>query len=422
MLSILHIDMNCFYASCHQAQKPKLRSKPVLVAGNPKKRHGIILTASYEARRFGVKTGMPIWQAQDLCPQGIFIKPNYSLYDDYNRRFMEILKGYTPLVEPFSIDEAWLDVAGCYKIFGDAQTIAENIQKTILNKLQLPCSIGVSTNKLLSKMASDMKKPLGITVIHPEQVPDTVWPLPVKDLIGVGPKVALKLEALNIHTIGDLAKFSRELLRSHFGVMGQGLHAWANGIDKSLVNPHARDAKSIGHSITLPKDVHDMESARGVLLGLAEQVGFRVRCGGYTGRVLAITFRTSDFNTYTRSQTIKPTNLTERIYSAATDLLFRHWDRRLPLRLIGISLSNLSRGYEQISLFDSEEKLKRLNSAVDTIRLRFGPNAVIRARLMLRESPTSRIFTPAQTPAPSVGLPGLSALKAPLRGPGRPLA
>jgi DNA polymerase-4 len=229
MLNILHVDMNAFYASCHQVIDPKLRGKPVLVAGDPKKRNGIILTASYEARKFGVKTAMPNWQAQKLCPRGIFVKPDYDLYVRFSSEVVEILERFTPLVEVFSIDEAWLDVRGCEGLFGDSVSIGKQIQQAITCELGLPCSVGISGNKLLAKMASDLKKPMGLTVIAPEDVPKILWPLPVDELFGVGKHMAEKLKKMNINTIGDLAQVPHSLLEGAFGLNGRYLSLSACG-------------------------------------------------------------------------------------------------------------------------------------------------------------------------------------------------
>lgn len=383
MLSILHVDMNAFYASCHQAKDPALKGKPVLVAGDPKKRNGIILTASYEARRFGVKTAMPNWQAQKLCPHAIFIKPDYDLYVKTSRQVMNILSRFTPLMEVFSIDEAWLDVTGCEGLFGDAVAIAQKIQKAIAEELDLPCSIGVSCNKLLAKMASDMKKPMGLTVLSPEEVPQVIWPLPVEELFGVGHRMAEHLNKMNIITIGDLAQVPEALLQRVFGLNGCYLHLWANGIDDSPVNPHSMDAaKSMGHSTTLPRDVTGFEEAEMVLLSLSEQVGRRVRRENYMGRTVTLTLRDASFGTITRSLTIPYTSTTEDIYTAARKLLRTNWDGKTPLRLLGVSLSQLVKQFEQISLFEEDKKKNKLNEVIDEIKDRFGDGAIFRAKLL----------------------------------------
>ncbi|AEE90771.1 DNA polymerase IV [Tepidanaerobacter acetatoxydans Re1] len=383
MLPILHVDMNAFYASCHQAKDPSLKGKPVMVAGDPKKRNGIILTASYEARRYGVKTAMPKWQAEKLCPQAVFIKPDYDLYLRTSQKVMSILGRFSPQIEIFSIDEAWLDVTGCERLFGDSVAIARKIQAAIAKELDLLCSIGVSCNKLLAKMASDMKKPNAITVLTTEDVPKLLWPLPVNELFGVGRRMAEKLKRMNIKTIGDLAEAPQEFLEKAFGLNGSYLHLWANGIDDSAVNPHSMDdAKSMGHSITLPKDITSFDDAEIVLLFLSEQVGRRVRRENYMGRTVTVTLRYASFDTITRSVTIFYTNSTEDIYNASRKLLYSNWDGKTPLRLLGVSLSNLVKEFDQVSLFDNEDKKRKLNRVMDEIKDRFGDDAIFRAKLL----------------------------------------
>lgn len=403
MLPIIHVDMNAFYASCHQAEDPALKGKPVLVAGDPKKRNGIILTASYEARRFGVKTAMPNWQAKRLCPQAIFIKPDYDLYVRTSSRVMDILGRFTPLVEVFSIDEAWLDVTGCEGLFGDSVTIAQKIQKAIRQELYLPCSVGVSCNKLLAKMASDMKKPMGLTVLAPEDVPQMLWPLPVDELFGVGHRMAERLREMNITTIGDLARVPEELLRQAFGLNGRYLHLAANGIDDSPVDPHSMDsARSMGHSTTLPRDVTGFEEAEMVLLSLSEQVGRRVRRENYMGRTVTITLRDASFGTITRSVTVPYTCATEDIYAAARKLLHAHWDGKTPLRLLGVSLSQLVKEFEQVSIFKEDEKKNKLNQVIDEIKDRFGDGAIFRAKLLKDDGLNERKLGKTANNAPAL--------------------
>lgn len=403
MLPIIHADMNAFYASCHQAKDPSLKGKPIMVAGDPKRRNGIILTASYEARKFGVKTAMPNWQARKLCPQAIFIKPDYDLYVRTSRKVMDILGRFSPLVEVFSIDEAWLDVTGCEKLFGDSVTIAHKIQQSIAEELDLPCSIGVSCNKLLAKMASDMKKPNGITVLPAEDVPQVMWPLPVGKLFGVGRRMVKRLDNMNIKTIGDLAEVPEDLLQKVLGLNGRYLHLWANGIDDSPVDPHAMDnAKSMGHSTTLPKDVTSFEKAEMVLLSLAEQVGQRIRRENYIGRTVTLTLRDASFSTITRSVTGSYTNSTEDIYNIAKILLHSNWDGRIPLRLLGISLSQLVKEFEQVSLFNNDVKKKKLNKVIDDIKDRFGDDAIFRAGLLKNEELNQRKLGRSRNNSPAL--------------------
>ena len=386
MRTIIHVDMNAFFASCHQAENPDLRGKPLLVAGDPKKRHGIILTASYEARRFGVKTAIAVWQAKKLCPEGIFIAPNHSLYLSYSEKILTILKSYTPLVEPYSIDEAWLDVTGSKRLFGSVEEIGHSLQQRILTELSIPCSVGIANNKFVAKMASERQKPNGFTIITPESVATILWPLPVEEMVGVGRKMAPALNEMGVDTIGQLAGMPVRLLTSRFGVMGEILWHLANGRDDSPVDPHSLDtAKSIGHSTTLPHDISNPEDIARVLLDLSERVGRRLRLSGCVTRTVTITVKDQNFASSTRSRTLpEPTSLTETIYHTAVDIFLHQYESWRKVRLLGISLSNLQPQTEgiQLALWDNiDEKLERLTKASDTIKDRFGDYALRRARL-----------------------------------------
>ena len=386
MRAIIHVDMNAFFASCHQAENPAWRGKALLVAGDPKKRHGIILTASYEARQFGVKTAMPVWLAKKLCPHGIFIQPDHSLYLAYSKRILAILRSYTPLVEPFSIDEAWLDVTGSQRLFGSAEEIGRQLQQRILTDLKIPCSVGIAANKFLAKMASERQKPHGFTIIRPHDIPTVLWPLPVEEMVGVGRKIAPALNEMGVETIGQLAKMPTPLLVSRFGVMGEILHQLANGNDDSPVDPQALDtAKSIGHSTTLPRDISDPEDIARVLLSLSERVGRRLRQGGYSGRTITLTVKDQNFITTTRSHTLQEaTCLTETIYQTAQNIYRRHFEPWRKVRLLGVAISNLQVREEgqQLTLWDqSTERLTSLTEAADKIKDRFGDYALQRASL-----------------------------------------
>ncbi|MBS4023440.1 MAG: DNA polymerase IV [Dethiobacter sp.] len=390
MRHIIHVDMNAFFASCHQAENPAWKGKQLLVAGDPQKRHGIILTASYEARRCGVKTAMAVWQARKLCPHAIFVPPDHRLYLDYSFRILEILRSYTPLVEPFSIDEAWLDVSGCERLLGTAADIGRDLQFRIEQELNIPSSIGISCNKFLAKMASERRKPRGFTEIRPEDVPAVLWPLPVGELVGVGRKMAPKLAEMGVETIGQLAAMPVRLLESRFGVIGEALHRLAHGRDDSPVDPAALDdVKSVGHSITLPADINNPEDVAAVLLDLSERVGRRLRHGDYMSRTITLTVKDHNFVTTTRSRTLtEPTSLTDVIYQTAREIYHRSFEPWRKVRLLGISASNLSKpeNGHQLRLFDSGgERLNLLTKAVDRVRDRFGEDALMRARLYGKE-------------------------------------
>lgn len=252
---VLHLDMNAFYCSVHSADEPELyKGKATAVAGSVEKRKGIIVTCSYEARALGIRTGMTVREAQRIAPDLILISPNFELYRQYSKGFMKIAYQYTPIIEQVSIDECYLDITGS-KLFGTPLEIAQMIQMKIAQELCLPCSIGIAPNKLLAKMASDMKKPNGITILRRRDVPDVLWPRPCQDLFGIGAKTSEKLKKLHIHKIGELAKADEQLLLKTFGVMGSWLKDAANGLDYSPVKSERERSKSIGHTTTLPADL-----------------------------------------------------------------------------------------------------------------------------------------------------------------------
>lgn len=389
---VLLVDMNSFFASVHQALDPSLRGKPVVVCGDPEKRHGIVLAASYEAKKYGLKTGMVNWEAKNLLPHGIYVKPHYAKYMDFSVRNLNIMKDFSPLVEPFSIDEAFIDVTGCEKLFGDAVEIARQIKERIAREVGVLCSVGIGPNKLVAKVAADMQKPDGLTVVNKEDVPRMLWPLPVKDLFGVGRRTEKKLLNMNIHTIGELANFSPQLLEKRFGVIGRVLYLSANGIDYSPVDPHSLDVvKSVGNQITLSRDYQGYEQIKGVILGLAEQVGHRVRLGGYVGKTVSLTLRDTELISHSWSASFPAyTDLTEDIYQLALRLLYTNWSSWQKVRLVGVSLSNMIKNqYEQMDLLGHREKLRQLNRACDGIVERFGSHSIVRAT-SLTESFTYR--------------------------------
>ncbi|EEG78526.1 DNA polymerase IV [Dethiobacter alkaliphilus] len=386
MRQIIHVDMNAFFASCHQAQNPQWQGKPLLVAGDPQKRHGIILTASYEARKFGVKTAMAVWQAKKLCPQGIYISPDHKLYSAYSKRIMAIMEDYTPLVEPFSIDEAWLDVTGSARLFGTTEEIGRLLQQRILDETGIPCSVGISGNKFLAKMASERQKPQGFTILWPRDVPEVLWPLPVEEMVGVGRKMAPALHEMGIETIGELAAMPLRLLVSRFGVAGESLHHLANGRDDSPVDPTVFDTvKSVGNSLTLPRDINDPEDVARVLLKLSEKVGRRLRQSGNVARTVTLTVKDQNFVSVTRSRTLhEPTGFTDVIYKTAVDIHQKQFEPWRKVRLLGVSVSNLlpADGGVQLSLFGaSEERMENLTRVTDRIRDRYGDTVIGRARL-----------------------------------------
>ncbi len=400
---IFLVDMNAFFISCETSRNPSLKGRPAAVAGDPKYRSGIILAANYEARKFGVKTTMLIHEAKRLCPGIIIVPPDHEFYRKKSREVMDILSGYTPVIEQNSIDEAWLDLTGCTSLFGEPVEIAEKIMNEIHDKLGLWCSIGISENKFLAKMASEFKKPMGITEIWVEDVKEKIWPLPIRQMYGIGGKTEEKLNSMGIYKIGDLANSNRKMLVKVFGKYGDELYRLANGIDLSPVcqQPH-RSNKSISRSTTLPRDIVDIESAKTVLLELAEEVGAEVRRCGYKGRTVSITIKYGNFHTITRQKSIQPTCLTKDIYKTGVSILEENWDARRPVRLLGIGISNFDEGYaQQLTLMDfikesdelDRQKEERLETAIDEIRNRFGVDKIKRARMIETDSLIRRKFS-----------------------------
>lgn len=382
------VDMNAFFISCEMSRRPEIIGKPAAVAGDPKNRSGIILAANYEARKYGIKTTMVIHQALKFCPGLQLIPPDHAYYEIKSRSVMNLLSNYSPIIEQNSIDEAWLDMTGTECLFGQPIEAAKKIMEDINDQLGLWCSIGISENKLLAKIASEIKKPMGITELWKTDIETKLWPLKVTDLYGIGKQTGLKLNNIGIHTIGDLAKYSIKTLRQVFGNQGIELQNLANGIDNSTVTPRIQgEMKSIGRSTTLVEDVVDVEAVRGVFLHLCEEVGYDARKNNKKARTIQITIKYSDFQTITRQVSVEPTYLTKDIYEFGFNLLMKNWNKIKPVRLVGISVSGFEQESisKQLSLFDQEEiyssslKEEKLEKAIDSIRNRLGSSSVTRA-------------------------------------------
>jgi len=388
---IFLVDMNSFFISCELTRHPELAGKPAAVAGDPKTRTGIILTANYEARKYGIKTTMVVREALKLCPGLILVPPDHRFYEEKSRQVMTILSDFTPLVEENSIDEAWLDMTGCQGIFGSPLNSAALIMDRLKEELGLPCSIGISENKFLSKMASEMKKPMGITELWRKDIAQKLWPLPVRSMYGVGKQTALKLQAIGIESIGDLAVSDKLRLIKKFGKSGAELHALANGMDDSPLSAHDHaSVKSIGRSITLSRDITDLNDARAEFLAMSEEIGRSARKEGKKGRTVQITIKYADFRTITRQTTVAPTCHTGDIFQHGFELLGKNWNKKQPVRLLGLTLTGFDNepASEQLSLFDSrkqpvqDEKLDKLESALDSLRDKYGKSIVNRATLI----------------------------------------
>jgi len=383
MRTILLADMNAFFASVTQVLEPELRGKPLLIAGDREQRRGIILAASYEAKKYGVKTGMALWEAQMYCPMALVRPPNYPAYIDFSTRIINILRDFSPLVEPFSIDEAFVDLTGTEKVVGPPLVAAQKIKKRIREEVGVLCSIGIGPSKVVAKMAAELQKPDGLTMLKAEDIAQRLWPLPVGNLFGVGRALKKHLENMGIRLIGDLAQSPPHLLEQRFGVIGRRLWEFANGQDPSPVDPYSLDrVKSIGHQITLPRDYSSPEEIKLVLLELSEAVCRRARAGNYLGKTVSLYVRGYDFTGLGRSQSLsQPTAYPRAVHTAAWKLFQKHWTDEKPVRLLGVALGNLSQPrYKQLCLFEKEELLYE---AVDSIKNRFGEASLLRSSFLL---------------------------------------
>jgi DNA polymerase-4 len=372
--------MDEFFAAVEKLDNPDLRGQPLLVGGDPSGR-GVVSTASYEAREFGCHSAMPMAAAIRRCPNAVILPVRGDRYAEVSRQVFDIFDRFSPVVEPLSIDEAFLDVTGCERLHGPAEQIARRIQETIRDELGLSASIGVAPNKFLAKLASDLDKPAGLVVITEETVQEVLDPLPVTKLWGVGKRAAEELGRLNIQTIGQLRRAESDLLTRRFGQLGEHLARLARGLDERPVTPDG-EAKSIGTETTFAEDVGEREELRRVLLQQVEQVARRLRRHELRARTVTVKLRTGDFTTLTRSRTLdEGADGTESIWQAA-DELFGRWSKQQfrPLRLIGVTASQLSGQAGQLSLFASEtdERQQRIDEAMDTIVERFGPQAARR--------------------------------------------
>src|SRR5690625_1226286 len=356
---IYHIDMNSFYASVEMAHDPSLRGKPVAIAGNPKQRRGIIVTSSYEARHFGVRTTMPLWEAKELCPNLIVLPPNFERYREASRKMFQLVAKLTPKVEPVSIDEGYIDVTDIHHQ-GTPIDTARRLQKEIYDELGLPSSIGIGPNKFLAKMASDMKKPMGITVLRIRDLPKKLWLLPIEEMYGVGKKTAEKLRNIHIETIGDLARADVYKLSQLLGINGERLKNRANGIDPRHVDPDAvNEFKSIGNSKTLPRDTTDETEIRQLFEHLATTIEQRMHRRHATGLTVQIMIRYFDRKTITRSKKLPSyIHSKEDIFQHAMSLFYNHWNLQ-PVRLLGITVTDMidkSHMTEQLNLFTYERE------------------------------------------------------------------
>ena len=374
----MHVDMDAFFASVEQRDHEEYRGKPVIVGGLSSR--GVAATASYEARRFGVHSAMPMAAAKKRCPQGIFVQGNHAHYREVSAQIFAIFARFSPLVEALSIDEAFLDITGMGQLAASPKAYAQRIKQAIYEETGLVASVGIAPNKFLAKLASDLQKPDGLVIIPPDRVREILWPLPIRRLWGVGKKTAEKLQNMGYETVGQIAQAEQSGLQKAFGPkLAAQLAALANGQDDRKVEP-MREAKSIGKEITFPEDLRSLEQAEHELLELAEKVGWRLRIAGVQARTVQLKVRLGDFTTYTRSRTLpEATCYDEVLYATAKDLL-RELKITSGFRLLGVT----GTGFElfgQASLF-TDPKKERLYHAIDAIKKRYGEGVLTKAQLV----------------------------------------
>jgi nucleotidyltransferase/DNA polymerase involved in DNA repair len=403
-LHIIHVDLDAFFAAVEQRDHPELRGKPVIVGGEPGSR-GVVSTCSYEARKFGVHSAMPLRTALSLCPDGIFVPVDGAKYQRVSREVMTVLRHFTPAVEQVSIDEAFLDVAGSEALFGPAPEIARRIKEEVVATTQLTVSVGVATNKLVAKVGSDLRKPDGLVIVEPGQEAAFLAPLEIRRLWGIGPKTADRLHGLGVRTIGELAALPTETLTRALGDHGATLHDRALGIDSDPVVGGGEAAKSVSHETTFAVDVTDLAEIERTLLALTEGVSARLRSAGIRAGTVAVKIRDSQFRTITRQKHLpEPSDLTDTIWRAALELA-RPEVRGKKIRLLGVSATQLGQP-EQISMFEVvDEKQRRVVDATDAVRRRFGDRAVTRASLLDRRLPSPFERDPASAVEGRVGIP-----------------
>jgi DNA polymerase-4 len=398
--TILHVDLDAFFAAVEQRDRPELRGKPVVVGvGGPTER-GVVSAASYEARRYGIRSAMPLRTAAALGPDVVFVPVDGRKYGRVSREVMEILRRYTPAVEQISIDEAFLDVAGSEALLGSPIEIAHSIKATVKAELDLVVSVGVATSKLVAKVASDLKKPDGLVVVEPGTEADFLAPLPISRLWGVGARTAAALADFGVSTIGDLAALPDDLLARRFGKQGPVLAQRARGIDVSRVSS-ADPARSVSHEHTFDIDTSDPEVLERTLLALSEGVAGRLRRGGVKAQTIAVKVRDQSFTTVSRQRTLTdPTDDTEFIFQMALELA-RPQFKGIKVRLLGVGASHLEQG-EQLPLFgEADARRRRVTEAADEIRKRYGSKAIRRARLI--DAAVAEPFERDPTTAPEGG-------------------
>ena len=391
---IFHVDANSAFLSWTAAYKVKvlgetedLRDVPSVVAGDKESRHSIILAKSGPAKKYGIQTGEPLFQALEKCPQLKAVQPDYALYVEASRHFVDMLRQFSPVVQQYSIDEAWVDMTGTERLWGTPRVAAEKMRQRINDELGFTVNIGISSNKLLAKMAGDFEKPNKVHTLFPEEMESKFWPLPVRDLFLVGAATERKLKLLGIYTIGDLAKADINILKKRLGKHGETIWHFANGRNAEAVVPVPAENKGYGNSVTTPRDVVTKENAYQVLLSLCETVAMRMRKDEQCGRCVTVHLRTNAFQHFSHQRSLHgATNITTEIFEAAYAVFDEAWDGVTPLRQLGVQMTRLSKEpYQQYDLFSGmspkqyERKL-RLDETVDALRDKFGEDIIRRAK------------------------------------------
>ena len=397
---IFHIDVNSAFLSWTAAYRVRvlgetsdLRDIPSAVAGDREKRHGIILAKSLPAKKYGVKTGEPIFQAQQKCPELLLVPPDYALYVQASRHLIALLKQIAPVVEQYSIDEAWADMSGTEGLYGSPVAAAEMLRQKISDELGFTVNIGVSSNKLLAKMAGDFEKPDKVHTLFPWELEKKLWPLPVRELFMLGPATEKKLKLMGIYTIGQLAKADPQILRQRLGKPGVSLWNSANGRYSDTLQAHPEPNKGYGNSVTLPSDVTEASQAYRILLSLCETVGMRMRQDGKAARCISVSLRDKEFHTFSHQRTLPAaTDGTEELFRIACLIFDEAWDGKAPLRQLGVQASRVeARGQRQYSLFDvacagDYEKKAKLDNVIDDLRQKHGEGVIRRARFIGAET------------------------------------
>jgi len=391
---IFHVDANSAFLSWTAAYRIKvlgesldLRQIPSVVAGDKESRHSIILAKSPAAKKFGIQTGEPLFQALEKCPNLTVVQPDYALYVQASRHFVELLRQFSPVVEQYSIDEAWVDMTGTERLHGPPRLAAEKMRERVWEELGFTVNVGISSNKLLAKMAGDFEKPNKVHTLFPEEIADKMWPLPVRDLFLVGPATEKKLKRLGVRTIGDLARMELPLLRRHLGKHGETIWHFANGRNADAVTPAPQENKGYGNSVTTAQDVVTTQQAHQVLLSLCETVAMRMRRDEKCGRCVSVHLRTWEFEHSSHQRLLHgATNITSELFAAVCQCFDEAWDGVTPLRQLGVQVTKLTdEPYQQYDFFSNmspqqyERKL-RLDETVDTLRDKFGEDIIRRAK------------------------------------------